>query len=174
MITGNYPPSEPGSLRRHCHPLMPVEFAADQPRVGPGYAELMIPRRPGAGERDDLLLASWFGGGETSAADDQVFEILSGSGRAIRSGVIGIPPTNCKNCCRSFCEKTLGFAPRKRWKAFGLSLGGVEFKGSVWFGAQYGDREGSGIAAELWQILSVQFARSRGALIRSIGSFTPT
>lgn len=53
-------------------------FPTGEPHVAPGFAELTIPRRQGAGERDDLLLASWFGGGETSAGDDQVFEILSG------------------------------------------------------------------------------------------------
>jgi hypothetical protein len=136
--------------------LMPLEFAADQPRVGPGYAELMIPRRQGAGERDDLLLASWFGGGETSAADDQVFEILSGKRTSETvQFVTWETPDELEELLPRALSETLGFdAAHEDWKAFGLSLGGTEFGGSVWFGSQYRDREGSGIAAEKWQILS--------------------
>jgi len=58
--------------------LKPEDIETRFPRVGSAYAELTVPRRQGAGERDDLLLASWFGGSATGPGDDQVFEILSG------------------------------------------------------------------------------------------------
>jgi hypothetical protein len=49
------------------------------PRVGPSYAELTIPRRQvegGHADRDDLLLAEWFGGGEPSPGADEVWDRL--------------------------------------------------------------------------------------------------
>ena len=58
--------------------LQPEDVETRFPRVGPGYAELTVPRRQGAGEREDLQLAAWFGGGVLSPGEDQVFEILAG------------------------------------------------------------------------------------------------
>jgi hypothetical protein len=43
--------------------LAPADVESRFPRVGNGFAELTVPRRQGVGERDDLQLASWFGGG---------------------------------------------------------------------------------------------------------------
>ncbi|MEP7216886.1 MAG: AAA family ATPase [Anaerolineaceae bacterium] len=58
--------------------LKPSNIESAFPRVAPGYAELTVPRRQGAGERDDLQLASWFGGNGLDPGEDQVFEILAG------------------------------------------------------------------------------------------------
>jgi hypothetical protein len=117
---------------------------------------LLIPRRQGAGERDDLLLASWFGGGETSAGDDQVFEILTGKRHSstVRF-VTWETPEELEALLPQVLRDSLGFDPNQEdWKAFALTLGGWEDpKGSIWFSTKWNDREGSGIAAEGWQIL---------------------
>jgi hypothetical protein len=136
--------------------LKPGDFAPDQPRVAAGYAELMIPRRQGASERDDLLLASWFGGGETSAGDDQVFEILSGKRKSETVQFISWEtPDELEGRLPQVLHENLLFEPDKEeWQTFGLSLGCNKWRDSIWFHAKYGDRPGAGIAAEAWQILS--------------------
>ena len=136
--------------------LRPEDFSSDEPRVAAGYAELMIPRRQGAGERDDLLLASWFGGGETSAGDDQVFDILSGKRKSETvQFVTWETPDELENHLPEVLSSTLDFDPKlQEWQAFGISLGGNEWNDSIWFGSKYGDKPGAGIAAESWQILS--------------------
>ena len=136
--------------------LQPADFAPDKPRVAKGYAELMIPRRQGASARDDLLLASWFGGGETSAGDDQVFEILSGKRTSETVQFVSWEtPDELERLLPHVLRATLGFDPdREEWQSFGLSLGGNEWQGSIWYHPQSGDRPGAGSAAEAWQILS--------------------
>ena len=57
--------------------LRPKEFTPGFLRVGPSYAELTVPRRQDAQDRDGLELAEWFGG-EPGPSHDSVFEILSG------------------------------------------------------------------------------------------------
>ena len=136
--------------------LTPDGFPADQPHVAPGFAELMIPRRQGAGQRDDLLLASWFGGRETSAGDDQVFEILSGKRRSRTVEFVSWEtPDELEGLLPEVLRRTIEFDPAfEEWQAFGLSLGGNEWNDSIWFNPRRGDQDGSGIAAEAWQILS--------------------
>ena len=133
------------------------DFPADKPHIALNFAELMIPRRQeGAGERDDLLLASWFGSGETSAGDDQVFDILSGKRKS--QTVEFVPwdtPDELETMLPGILSKVLQFDPKlEEWQAFGISLGGIADRGSIWFNLTYGNRKGSGIAAEDWQILS--------------------
>src|SRR5262249_8735048 len=132
--------------------LMPEKFEENRPRVGPGYAELMIPRRQGAGERDDLLLASWFGGGETSAGDDQVFEILSGKRKSATVEFVSWEtPDELEEVLPKVLRGALNLDPDlEEWQAFGLSLGGSIFNDSVWFSSMFGDRPGAGVAAEEW------------------------
>ena len=136
--------------------LQPNVFPAERPHVAAGYAELMIPRRQGAGKRDDLLLASWFGGGVTSAGDDQVFEILSGNRKSDTvQFVTWETPDELENLLPKVLRETLNFDPNlEEWQAFGLLLGGSEWNRSIWYNKMFGDNSGSGIAAEAWQILS--------------------
>ncbi len=136
--------------------LTPENLDGSKPHVGPGCAELKVPVRQGTGERDDLLLASWFGDGETGAGDDQVFEILSGKrGSDTVQFVCWETPEELEELLPEVLRKALNFNPdMDEWKAFGLSLGASEFNGSIWYNIKYEDRPGSGIAAEAWQILS--------------------
>ncbi|EAQ80564.1 ATP-dependent DNA helicase [Blastopirellula marina] len=137
--------------------LQPDVFPADEPHVAPGYTELMIPRRQGAGERDDLLLASWFGSGETSAGDDQVFEILSGKRKSETvEFVTWETPDELERKLPKVLRETLEFkAENEDWQAFSISLGGnPDDSGSIWFNGKWGKFDGAGVAAEAWQILS--------------------
>ena len=136
--------------------LQPSDFPAERPHVAAGYAELLIPRRQGIGKRDDLLLASWFGGEVTSAGDDQVFEILSGNRKSDTvQFVTWETPDELENLLPKVLRETLDFDPDlEEWQAFGLLLGGSEWNRSIWYNKMFGDNSGAGIAAEAWQILS--------------------
>lgn len=131
-------------------------FPTGEPRVAPGFAELTIPRRQGAGSGDDLLLATWFGGGETSAGDDQVFEILSGGRKSQTVEFVSWEtPEELEKKLPELLARTLEFEPGlEECQAFDLSLGGSEWNDSMWFNSEYENRVGSGVAAEAWQILS--------------------
>lgn len=136
--------------------LKPEDSSIHAPHVAEGFAELTIPRRQGSGERDDLLLASWFGGGETSAGDDQVFEILSGKRKSRTVEFVSWEtPEGLEEMLPEVLGRMLEFdRNREEWQAFDRSLGGEEWNGSIWFRAKYENRKGAGIAAEMWQILS--------------------
>jgi hypothetical protein len=138
--------------------LQPQDIQARFPRVGPGYAELTVPRRQGAGEREDLQLAAWFGGGVLSPGEDQVFEILAGqrSSQTVQF-VRWDTPDELDDLLPRTLANALGFeAGREEWQSFACSLGGnLDVKGSAWFNAKWGDRfPGAGAAAERWQLLS--------------------
>ena len=137
--------------------LKPDDFPADKPHIAPSFVELMIPRRQeGAGERDDLLLASWFGSGETGAGDDQVFDILSGKRESQTVEFVSWEtPDELETMLPRILSEVLQFDPQlEEWQAFGISLGGREWQESIYFNHKFGNRKGSGIAAEDWQILS--------------------
>lgn len=138
--------------------LQPQDIETRFPRVGPGYAELTVPRRQGAGEREDLQLAAWFGGGVLSPGEDQVFEILAGqrSSQTVQF-VRWDTPDELDDLLPKTLAAALGFeAGREEWQSFACSLGGnLDDKGSAWFNAKWGDKyPGAGAAAERWQLLS--------------------
>ncbi len=137
--------------------LTPDDIESRFPRVANGYAELTIPRRQGAGERDDLQLASWFGGSVNGPGDDQVFEILAGKRQSetIRF-VRWETPDELERAIPELLAEHLAFNPDiEESKAFSIATGAVlDDKGNTWFNAKWGDRASSGKAAEAWQILS--------------------
>ncbi len=118
--------------------LTPENLDETKPHIGPGFAELKVPMRQGIGERDDLLLASWFGGGETSAGDDQVFEILSGKRTSDTVQFVSWEtPDELEALLPDVLREVLNFDPKlEEWQAFELSLGGSEWNGSIWFNAK--------------------------------------
>ena len=137
--------------------LEPEDIEKRFPKVGNGYAELTVPRRQGAGERDDLQLAAWYGSSILSPGEDQVFEILAG--RRTSENIEFVrweTPSELEALLPATLARTLGFkSDQEEWQAFAQSLGGVlDSKGSAWFNSSYGDRTGAGAAAEAWQILS--------------------
>ena len=133
--------------------LKPKEFTPGSPRVGPSYAELTVPRRQDAQDRDGLELAEWFGG-EPGPSHDSVFEILSGHRRSETVKVVRWEtPDDLKDQLPEvFVEhlKHLGF-DRDGDEAlqFAESLGGEISGPYAYFNAGH-----SGAEAEAWQILS--------------------
>jgi hypothetical protein len=137
--------------------LQPADIETSFPRVAPSYAELTIPRRQGAGERDDLQLAAWFGGNVISPGEDQVFEILAGKRESDTVHFIHweTPDELERELPIALADALWPNLDLKEWQAFACSLGGnLDDRGSAWFNARYGTREGSGRAAEAWQVLS--------------------
>lgn len=138
--------------------LRPDDIETRFPRVGPGYAELTVPRRQGAGEREDLQLAAWFGGGVLSPGEDQVFEILAGKRKSDTIHFVQWDtPDELETLLPTTLAAALKFDPKQEeWQAFACSLGGnLDDNGSAWFNAKWGDKyPGSGGAAEHWQLLS--------------------
>jgi hypothetical protein len=138
--------------------LRPDDIETRFPRVAPGYSELTVPRRQGAGEREDLQLAAWFGGDVLSPGEDQVFEILAGKRK---SETVQFLRWETPEELEGLLPKTLAGALKfdaklEEWQAFACSLGGnLDDNGSAWFNAKWGDKfPGSGAAAERWQLLS--------------------
>jgi hypothetical protein len=121
------------------------------PRVATAYAELTIPRRQGAGERDDLQLAAWFGGGVAGPGEDQVFEILAGHRKSQTVRFVSWnSPEELEKVMPVVLGETLGFDPKQEeWQAFACTLGGQLSGNHVYF-----NRGRSGEKAEAWQILS--------------------
>lgn len=137
--------------------LTPPDLESRFPRVGPGFAELTVPRRQGAGDRDDLQLAAWFGGAATAPGEDQVFEILAGQRLSDHIRFIQWEtPDELEKCIPTVLAETLAFDPAKEeWQSFAISLGGkLDDNGSAWFNVAWKDRPSSGKQAEAWQILS--------------------
>lgn len=131
--------------------LQPQDIETCFPRVGPGYAELTVPRRQGAGEREDLQLAAWFGGGVLGPGEDQVFEILAGqrSSHTIQF-VRWDTPDELEALLPITLAAALQFNPQQvEWQAFACSLGGQQSGDHVYF-----NRSRSGQRAEAWQLLS--------------------
>ncbi len=131
--------------------LTPDHIETQFPRVGRGYAELTVPRRQGAGAREDLQLAAWFGGSVLSPGEDQVFEILAGK-RASQTiqFVRWDTPEELETLLPTTLASALGFdSKHQEWQAFACSLGGELSGAYVYF-----NRNRSGQMAESWQILS--------------------
>lgn len=137
--------------------LKPDNVETKFPRVGNSYAELTVPRRQGAGEREDLQLAAWFGGTALSPGEDQIFEILAGKRNSDTVQFVRWEtPDELEQILPKTLSDALEFRPElEEWQAFACSLGGnLDDNGSAWFNARYGKFPGAGRAAEAWQILS--------------------
>jgi hypothetical protein len=137
--------------------LVPEDLETRFPRVATAYAELTVPRRQGIGDRADLQLAAWFGGGVSAPGEDQVFEILAGHRKSeTLQFVAWETPDELDKLIPKVLAETLRFDPlQEEWQAFACSLGGnLDEKGSAWFNAQFGKFSGAARCAEDWQILS--------------------
>jgi len=139
--------------------LQPEDIETRFPRIAPGYTELTVPRRQVLGEREDLQLAEWFGGGLLSPAADHVFEILTGKKRPSQSleFIQWETPDELNDLVHKTLASSLGFDPHEeKWQSFARSLGAnLDKNGSAWFNCKMGDKyPGAGSAAERWQILS--------------------
>ncbi len=128
------------------------------PRVGRGYAELTVRMRQRGETRDDLALAEWFSGTEPSPAADEVWA------RMVRDET----SPNVRFCqwetgeqldallSQVLVEEILEIAGSDDQAGFEKSLGGTERNGWVYFDNAWPEqgRDGAGMHAEEWQILS--------------------
>ena len=130
--------------------LSPDEFKTDAPRVGPSYAELTVPMRQDAQDRDALELSEWFGG-ELGPGHDSVFEILSGHKESESVKVVHWEtPDDLTDRLPQVVASQLTFdKDRDESLQFAASLGGRVQGGYVYF-----IRGRSSVRAEDWQILS--------------------
>ena len=130
--------------------LKPEQFTPAFPKVGPSYAELTVPRRQGAQDRDDRDLADWFGG-EPGPNHDSVFEILSGHRQSETVKVVHWETADDLNDrLPQVLAEYLGFEKDEdEALQFAKSLGG-QISGSY----AYFNVGRSGAAADAWQILS--------------------
>ena len=130
--------------------LKPEQFTPVFPKVGPSYAELTVPRRQGAQDRDDRDLADWFGG-EPGPNHDNVFEILSGHRKSETVKVVHWETADDLNDrLPQVLAEHLGFdEDEDEALQFAKSLGGYISGNYAYFNVGR-----SGAAAEAWQILS--------------------
>ena len=131
-------------------------------RVGPSYVELTVARRQGGSDRDDVLLAQWFGGSEVGAGADTVWERL-------RTGTttehVVHQPWSKDDVIKSLDEV---LARELDWGghpdpeiAFKLTYGGALSDDGKYLNWHTG-KGGAGDGAEKWQILSPFRSRAFG------------
>ena len=120
------------------------------PVVGTSYAELTIPRRQAAGDRDAADLAVWFGGKPTPG-HDRILEVFTGQRESATVKVVYWETADdlTSKLTRVLSEQ-LGFDPTVDDSLeFARSLGG-EINGAY----AYFNKDMSGAKAENWQILT--------------------
>jgi hypothetical protein len=145
--------------------LKPDTFAGPV-RVAPGYVELTVFRRQKGeeGERDDMALARWFGGGDLPATADEIWQKLRlgkpsdtlAYRRWDESGVLAT--------VMAAVEEEFGLAgAAEPEKAFKLTYGGRLSSDRKWVNWHHGE-DGAGVHCEDWQILSPTRSRAFGTV----------
>jgi hypothetical protein len=146
------------------------------PKVGTGYAELTVTRRQRGLAREDLLLADWFSGRPCDPGADEIWTRLAAS----RSGHLRLiswaTPGELEQRLLAALVEELGLGGSDDQVGFERSIGGIEYKGYVYFNCSmpasrdYPAKEGSAACAEKWQILSPVRAHDHGvdAVNRSV------
>jgi AAA domain/UvrD-like helicase C-terminal domain len=138
----------------------------DTIRVAPGYVELTVFRRfRGAdGERDDLALAQWFGGGDLPGAADSIWQKIR---LGIDSDTLGFRKWDETGVAATLqaaieAELQLADAPDPE-KAFQLTYGGRLSSDGKYVNWHTGD-DGAGDHCEDWQVLSPTRSRAFGTV----------
>ncbi|GIW53803.1 MAG: hypothetical protein KatS3mg082_0207 [Nitrospiraceae bacterium] len=136
--------------------LKPENVETLFPRCGPGYAELMIPRRQRGETRADVLLASHFSGQlldpGADAVLDEVAERRDGRLRLVQWN----HPQELQEKLVAELVEALRLAGPENELSFEESLGGARHGDIPWafFWSRFGDNPGAAARAEAWQILS--------------------
>jgi len=136
------------------------------PRVGPSYAELTVPRRQvgmkdgTSGERWDLLLAEWFGGGEPTPAADEVWDRLGhGEDLGTLSAKAWATTTELHSIIKEELAQGLDqMESPQDSRGFQLSCGGSDAGGYIYF------NRGAAKIADRWQVLSPVRAATGGVV----------
>jgi hypothetical protein len=142
--------------------LVPDDIERRWIRIAPGYAELTQVRRQHGEIRDDLLLASWFGGDDPMPGADEVWDRLR---RGAELGTVRAFQWTRENFGERLTDvlvDELGLSDPHDVISFAESYGGAAFNGVPYFHVSRGDRAGAGQKAEAWQVLSPVRARSWG------------
>lgn len=128
--------------------LAPKNVHTVFPRVGPGYAELVVRRRQGGSTREDVQLAEWFSGTPLEPGEDEVLDcILHGDSLPNMSFAVWETPDQFKSVLMESVRDSLGLRSEDDIMAFDHSLGAI--------GDEYRYfNVGSAKSAEHWQILS--------------------
>ena len=133
-------------------------------RVGASYVELTVSRRQGGSNRDDVLLAQWFGDGELGAGADSVWERLRTGSTSVHvehkqwdSG--GVVPS-----IEKVLKETIDWTSHSDSEiAFKLSYGGTLSDDGKYLNWKTGVG-GAGDGVESWQILSPFRSREFGTV----------
>ena len=137
--------------------LQPNDIESKFPRVAPGFVELTIPRRQGATDREDLQLATWFAARAGGPGDDEIFDILAGRRTSAHLRLVEWnTAAELEASLPQVLAEELGIpAGPDEGKAFAQTLGGSEYKGTIYFHAGHlGPSDGVLHGADRWQILT--------------------
>lgn len=129
--------------------LAPEGVTEKMPRVGPGYAELVIRMRQVGADREDLQLAEWFSGAPIAPGEDDVFDKVVGKGES--KHVRFVQWDSADDLRARLIEvlvAELKLAGPDDIAGFDATLGGTDWNGMRFF--NFGAAEKS----ESWQILS--------------------
>ena len=129
--------------------LAPKDVEILFPRVAPGFAELTIPRRQQGTARADLVLAGWFGGGKSPAADE-IWDRVATEKLPEIEFIEWKDPEELHERLLDLVVEELGLSGRDDEAGFECKLSGGEpyTNGKVYF------RISKDPQAESWQIIS--------------------
>lgn len=129
--------------------LAPVGITERLPRVGPGYAELVIRMRQVGEDREDLQLAEWFSGAPIAPGEDDVFDkvVRTGTSKQVRF-VQWDSADDLRTRLIEVLVEELKLKGPDDVAGFDATLGGADWNGMRFF--NFGAAEKS----EGWQILS--------------------
>lgn len=143
--------------------LKPEMFSGPA-KVGSSYAELTVSRRQGGNDRDDVVLAQWFGDGDLGAGADTVWERLRSGTTSSHIGrrpwVDGDVLKSINEVLRAELDWTTHQDPEL---AFKLSYGGQLSPDGRFVNWKPGGG-GAGSHAEDWQILTPFRSRAFGTV----------
>jgi ATP-dependent exoDNAse (exonuclease V) alpha subunit len=135
--------------------LAPEGIAEKLPRVGPGYAELVIRMRQVGEDREDLQLAEWFSGVPIAPGEDDVFDKVVGRGESKHVRFVRWDsPDDLRTCLIEVLVDELKLKGPDDIAGFDATLGGVEWNGMRFYNYRTAKGPGAAEVAEGWQILS--------------------
>jgi hypothetical protein len=138
-----------------------------------GYAELTIPRRQTAADREDLMLAAHFADAPLDPAADEVWDLASDGGTDRLRFVRWSSPEELQERVMTEIASALELAGPDDELGFELALGGTPFgemRDRAFFWNKFGDKPGAASKVDAWQLLSPVRAGLEGveALNRAI------
>ena len=129
--------------------MMPKTVHSIFPKVGPGYAELIVRRRQGGAVRDDIQLAEWFSGSPMEPGEDEILERVLLDGKSNHVFFKGWEtPEQFQKTLSEVLVKELALSGEDDVSGFDRSLGSTQSGGYSYFNHE------SALAVDNWQILS--------------------